>query len=229
MNNNLDYNSTREKLIMPEYGRTIQDMVRYALTIEDRSERTRCAKTIVNIMSNMFPQQKDVADYKHKIWDHLAIISEFKLDVDSPYPMPERERLERRPDVVPYDNHRIRLKHYGHIIEDMIEKAVEAEDPVYKRKLVEAIANYMKNSLLAWNKDFATDERLFNDIRMLSGGRLEINEGDGIKTAAYHRDNLMHAQPNRNYKRNNGRKNNKQNGKQNNKNNRRNNNRRGSY
>lgn len=214
---------------MPEYGRAVQDMVNHALTITNREERNRCARTIIGIMSNMYPQQKDAADYKHKLWDHLAMISNFKLDVDSPYPMPEKERLDSRPEIVPYDNHKIRLKHYGHIVEEMIDKAVATEDPLQKRKLVEAIANYMKNSLLAWNRDFATDERLFNDIRMLSGGRLEINEEDGIKTAAYHKDNLMQAQPNnRNFKRNNGRKNGKSNAKPNNKNNRRNN-RRGGF
>lgn len=188
---------------MPEYGRTVQDMINHAVGIEDRMERNRCAKTIVNIMANMFPQMKDTPDFKHKLWDQLFIISNFKLDVDSPYPLPEQNKLEKKPEQVPYPTQSIRLKHYGHIVEDLIEKAIAEEDQALKRRMVEDIANYMKNSLLAWNKDFATDERLFNDIKKLSNGRLIIDEEDGIKTAAYHKDNLPQQNNNRNQKRNN--------------------------
>lgn len=184
----MDYNSTREKLILPEYGRNVQQMVRHAVTIQDRAERNRCAKTIIGIMANMNPQMKDAQDFMHKLWDQLAIISEYKLDVDSPYPMPVRESLEKKPSVVPYEQHRIRMKHYGHYIQTMIDKAADELDPLVRHHLTEDIANYMKNSLLAWNKDFATDERLFSDIRILSGGRLEVDED--IKTAAYHKDHM---------------------------------------
>ena len=190
------YNSNRQKLIMPEYGRTVQDMIRHAMSIQNREDRNRCANTKVNIMANMFPQMKDSPDFKHKLWDQLFIISEFQLDVDSPYPLPEPQKLESKPQAVPYPMKHIRLKHYGHIIEDMIEEAVKTEDPERKKDLVVDIANYMKNSLLAWNKDFATDERLFNDIRILSGGRIEITEEDGLKTAAYSREAIQ--QQNRN-------------------------------
>lgn len=200
-NNSLQYNTQRERLILPEYGRAVQDMVHHAVSIEDRAERNRCARTIVGIMANMFPQMKDAPDFKHKLWDQLFIISEFKLDVDSPYPVPEVANLSTKPDVVPYPAQKIRFKHYGHIIEDMIEKAIDTEDPEQKRRIVVNIANYMKNALLAWNKDFATDERLFNDIRIMSNGRLVIDEEDGIKTSAYHRDALPQPAQTRNVKR----------------------------
>ncbi len=206
---------------MPEYGRTVQDMILHAMSIQNRDERNRCARTIVSIMANMFPQMKDAPDFKHKLWDQLFIISEFKLDVDSPYPMPEPQKLDSKPTIVPYPMQRIRLKHYGHIVEDMIEAAVKTEDIAYKKDLIVDIANYMKNSLLAWNKDFATDERLFNDIRILSGGRIDITEEDGLKTSAYNRDTMMQQNQRNNFKRqqqNKKNKNNKNNGKRQNRN-----------
>ncbi|MBP5364929.1 MAG: DUF4290 domain-containing protein [Bacteroidales bacterium] len=178
-----DYNSRRNHLIMPEYGRNIQKMVQHAMTIEDRDERNRCARTIISIMGNLFPYLRDTADFKHKLWDHLAIMSEFKLDIDSPYETPEPETFTRHPDKMPYDNHEIRFRHYGHIVEDIVQKAVSIENPEEKRHVVEDIANYMKKSLIASNKDFATDERLFNDIKTLSNGRLIVEEG--TKTAFF--------------------------------------------
>lgn len=208
-NKYLDYNSTRERLVMPEYGRTIQNMVRYATTIENREERNRCAHSIVSIMANMYPQLKDTPDFKHKLWDHLYIISDFKLDIDAPYPMPEPVKLMRKPDRVPYPGQNIRLKHYGHIVEDLIEKASNIEDPQAKRVTVENIANFMKASLLAWNKDFATDERLFNDIRILSSGRLVIDEEDGIKTAAIRPEKMQNPRGNYGKKANNAKHKNK--------------------
>ncbi len=211
------YNSNRQRLIMPEYGRTVQDMIRHAMSIPNREERNRCARTIVSIMANMFPQMKDTPDFKHKLWDQLFIISEFKLDIDSPYPMPELQKLDNKPNIVPYPMQHIRLKHYGHIVEDLIAAAVATEDPERKKVMVVDIANYMKNSLLAWNKDFATDERLFNDIKILSGGRIEITEEDGLKTAAYSKETLQPNQRN-NFKRqqtNKKNKNNKNNKRQN--------------
>lgn len=212
----MDYNSTREKLIMPEYGRNIQQMVRHAMTIEDREERNRCARTIINIMGNLFPYLRDVADFKHKLWDHLAIMSDYQLDIDSPYPMPKRENIESHPEPLPYSNHNIKLKHYGHIVEALIEKAVSTTDPEEKQQLVESIANYMKKALLANNKDITTDDRLFSDIVKLSGGRLQVEEG--TKTASiqearpYFQRNQRnnHQRNNNNNQRNNHQRNNNQ-------------------
>ena len=118
----MEYTTLQGKLIMPEYGRNIQQMVSHALTIEDREERTRCVKTIINIMGNLFPYLRDVNDFKHKLWDHVAIMSDFKLDIDFPYEVLLEENLYTRPETIPYKNSRIRYQHYGRTLEEMIEK-----------------------------------------------------------------------------------------------------------
>lgn len=124
----MDYNSTRQRLVLPEYGRHIQNMVMHAVSIEDRAERTKCANTIIAIMGNLFPHLRDVSDFKHKLWDHLAIMSDFKLDIDYPYELPEPAILYRKPDKMPYNNDKMRFMHYGRIVEQLIEKAIALED-----------------------------------------------------------------------------------------------------
>ena len=109
----MDYNSQRKKLILPEYGRNIQMMVDHLATITDRDERTRAAKTVISVMGNLYPHLRDVPDFRHKLWDHLMIMSNFTLDIDSPYPLPEKDILEEKPEKLPYNNHRIKYKHYG--------------------------------------------------------------------------------------------------------------------
>ncbi len=172
----MDYNSNRTKLVLPEYGRHIQKMVDHAVAIEDREERVKCAKAIIGIMGNMFPHLRDVSDFKHKLWDHLAIMADFKLDIDFPYELPEPEILYRRPEKVPYRNSRIRFMHYGQLVQEMIEKAIEIEDEEERKQLVLLIANHMKKSLFLWNKDSATDDRIINDIDRLSKGKLAVDE-----------------------------------------------------
>lgn len=172
----MDYNSNRKTLAMPEYGRHIQKMIDHAVTIEDREERTRCAKTIIGIMGNMFPHLRDINDFKHKLWDHLAIMSDFKLDIDFPYDLPERESLNARPDKVPYKNSKISYMHYGELVEEMIAKAIEFEEGDQKEKLILLIAGHMKKSLYHWNQDSVTDDRIFNDLSRLSGGKLKVSE-----------------------------------------------------
>lgn len=189
----MDYNSTREKLIMPEYGRNIQKMIHHAVSIKDRDERNKCAAAIIKVMITLFPNVKKEEDFEQKLWDHLAIMSDYKLDIDSPYPTPQREQIEQHPQKLPYDNHNIKLKHYGHIVETMIEKAKHIDDPGEQKAFIESIANFMKKSLIALNKDFATDERLFNDIRMLSGNELEIDAT--AHTAEIHEAALLNMQP----------------------------------
>ena len=122
-----DYNSSRKKLILPEYGRNIQKMVNHLKTIEDRDERNKAAMTVIGVMGNLNPHLRDVNDFKHKLCDHLAIIADFDLDIDSPYPWPEPESLQSKPNKVPYHQHSIRKKHYGRSIVLMIEKAVALE------------------------------------------------------------------------------------------------------
>ena len=168
-----DYNTTRGKMAIPEYGRNIHKMVNHILTIEDREERNKAARSIISIMGNMNPHLRDINDFKHKLWDHLAIISDFKLDIDSPYPAPELSTLTEKPKPGPYNNYPIRYKHYGRLLEHMIKTATEMEEGEKKEALVHLIANHMKKSYLTWNKAQVTDDIIFNDLRELSGGLIE--------------------------------------------------------
>jgi hypothetical protein len=171
-----DYNTTRNKLILPEYGRNIQKMVKHVKSIEDREERNKAARTVIAVMGNLNPHLRDVQDFKHKLWDHLAIIADFDLDIDSPYVLPEKAELEQPPSKVDYNQHSIRYKHYGRSITLMIEKAVELEPGEEKEDLVRMIAYHMKKSYLTWNREAVSDEEILTDLKTLSGGKLEISE-----------------------------------------------------
>lgn len=170
-----DYNSSRKKLILPEYGRNIQKMVNHIKTIEDREERNKAARTVIGVMGNLNPHLRDVADFKHKLWDHLAIIADFDLEIESPYPWPEPGSLESKPNIVPYPQKRIAKKHYGRSIVLMIEKAVALEAGEEKEDLVKMIAYHMKKSYLTWNREAVSDGEIFADMKTLSGGVLEVN------------------------------------------------------
>ena len=139
----MKYNTEEERLVLPEYGRNIQNMVDYCVTIEDREERKRCANTIINIMGSMFPHRRDVNDFKHILWDHLAIMSDFKLDIDYPYEIVKRENLNQKPPRIPYNTNRIRYRHYGKTLELMIRKSTELEDGPEKDQLVRLLAPQM--------------------------------------------------------------------------------------
>lgn len=172
----MEYNSQREQLIIPEYGRNIQKMVDYAKTIEDRKKRTETAKFIVSVMASMNQQNRDAGDYKQTLWDHLFIISKFELDVDSPYPMPAKEILGRKPEKVEYSDNRIRFRHYGKNIEAIIKKAIEFEDGPEKEALIHAIANHLKKSYLNWNRESVDDVAIEKHLEILSGGKLSLSE-----------------------------------------------------
>ncbi len=193
----MDYNSNRKKLLLPEYGRHIQQMVNHCVSIQDKEERTKCAHSIIGNMGNMFPHLRDVNDFKHKLWDHLAIMSDFGLDIETPFELPKKETLYERPKKLAYNNQRIRYRHYGRTIEQMIDKAAEMEEGEHKKHLIMLIANNMKKSLIMWNKDFPGDERVFSDIRSMSGNRLEV--GDDIKIPEQ-RENQYNQNQNRNKK-----------------------------
>ena len=165
----MEYNTQKKKLLLPEYGRNIQKMVDYLLTIEDREERTRAAKTVIDVMGNLYPHLRDVPDFRHKLWDHLAIMSEFKLDIDTPYPLPSLSKLQEKPERLPYSSNHIKYKHYGKLVEKLIDKIKELEDPEQKRALIVLTANHMKKSFLTWNKDSVEDEPFYNDINTLCG------------------------------------------------------------
>ncbi len=173
----MDYNSQRKKLPLPEYGRNIQNMVDYLFTIEDKDKRNRSAQTVIDVMGNLYPYLRDVAEFKHKLWDHLAIMSDFKLDIDYPYNPPTPDILTEKPNRVPYSDNNIRYKHYGFILESLIKKTVELEGEE-KEVLTELLANHMKKSYVAWNKDGVDDEKIFQDLKELSRGKLNIKKED---------------------------------------------------
>jgi len=176
----MDYNTTRKRLILPEYGRNIQKLVEYTKSIKDKEKRNQMAQVIINIMGNMYPHFKDIADFKHKLWDHLMIMSEFELDIDSPYEDPPREKLRQSPDPVPYNNARIRYKHYGKTIEKLIQQAATYEEGEEKDALIEIIGNHMKKNYLTWNKDSVSDDVIFDDMEELSNNKIKVNR-DKIK------------------------------------------------
>lgn len=171
----LEYNSQQKQLVMPEYGRNIQQMVDHCLTIEDREERTRCAHTIINIMGNLFPHLRDIDDFKHKLWDHLAIMSDFKLDIDYPCEIVRKENLDTLPERVPYSISNIRYRHYGKLTEDMMQKARLMPEGEERAVLVNMLANYMKRSYITWNKDNVEDEKIWQDIRDYTHGTIHID------------------------------------------------------
>ena len=163
---------------LPEYGRSVQNMVDHALTIEDREERQRCANTIVNIMGGMFPHLRDVPDFKHKLWDHLAIMSDFKLDIDYPFEIVKREELEMKPGKIAYPDKAIRYRHYGRFLESMIKKLSEMEEGEEKQALLQLLAVQMKKNLNNWNKEGIEDQKIVDDLREYSNGTIDLKVED---------------------------------------------------
>lgn len=174
----MKYNTQQRRLPLPEYGRSVQNMVDHALTIEDREERQRCANTIVNIMGGMFPHLRDVADFKQKLWDHLAIMADFKLDIDYPVEIVKKESLEIKPQRIPYSQHDIRFRHYGRFVQDMIKLAVDYQEGEERNQLIRMIANHMKRDYLNWNKDGVEDQKILDDLCELSGGKIKLSAED---------------------------------------------------
>lgn len=205
--NQFDYNSTRNKLLLTEYGRNVQNMVKYIVALPTKEERNRYAAVVIELMGFLNPHLRDVADFKHKLWDHLHIISDYQLDVDSPYPKPTPEAIHLKPKPLRYPHQRIRYKHYGKTIELMIEKAKSIEEPERKKHMVAAIANFMKMAYVQWNKDSVADEMILSDLVMLSGGELKLEESINLNRVEYRP--IAHTQNNNNNR--GGRTNNNQN------------------
>ncbi|MBL7922556.1 MAG: DUF4290 domain-containing protein [Bacteroidia bacterium] len=172
----MEYNTQLDRLIIPEYGRNIQGMIEYCSKIKDREERNLCARAIIQVMGQLNPHLRDIADYNHKLWDHLFIISQFKLDVDSPYPIPKPETFKEKPKKLDYPKGKIRFKHYGKTIEDIIKKARELPEGPERKELTRQIANHLKKSYFNWNKDSITDDVIFKNLADLSGGDLKMDE-----------------------------------------------------
>ncbi len=172
----MEYNTARDHLIIPEYGRNIQKMVDYTITIEDREKRTESANAIILSMAQMNPSIKETSDYTRVLWDHLYIISGFKLDVDGPYPMPSAAEMNKKPERIGYSDKNIVLRHYGKHLINMIAKAAEYEEGEEKEALIVAIANQMKKSYLKWNRESINDLTIGKHLNELSGGKLVLPE-----------------------------------------------------
>ncbi len=172
------YNTDREPLIIPEYGRYIHEMVAYLKTIEDREKRNKNAHALIKLLGRQNPHLRDVPDFQHKLWDHLFIMANFDLDVDSPFPKPIPEKLKERPEKLPYPKKGYQFRFYGHIIKRMIDEAVKWEEGELKDKLIQTIANHMKKNYLTWNKDYVDDEVIFEHLRILSEGKINLKVGD---------------------------------------------------
>lgn len=173
--NNMRYNTQKEKLILPEYGRNIQNMVDHCMGIENREERTKCAYTIIDIMGNMFPHLRDVNNFKHILWDHLAIMSDFQLDIDYPYEVITKEDLYSTPEKIEYSRPTMKYRHYGKILERMIRIAADMEEGDKRKYLVKLLLIQMKKSHTQWNKE-VDDAKIFYDLYELSGGKIKVNE-----------------------------------------------------
>ena len=174
----LEYNTERPHLIIPEYGRHIQKMVDYAISMEDREQRNKTAKSIIPVMGNLNPHLRDVPDFQHMLWDQLFIISDFKLDVDSPFPIPSKEELNEHPDRLEYPQNHPKYRFYGNNIKRMIDVANSWEESDKKDGLILTIANHMKKSFLNWNKDTVEDDVIFEHLFELSGGKINLKNAD---------------------------------------------------
>ncbi|MCI1778629.1 MAG: DUF4290 domain-containing protein [Bacteroidales bacterium] len=183
----MDYNTQREKLKMPEYGRHIQDMIEYVMTIEDRDKRNEQIKAVINAMGVINAQQRDGnSETLHKLWDHVHIISDYKIDIESPYPAPERKSIEGRPAPVVLDRTPIKAYYYGRNIQNMVKFIADMPDGQDKTRMIKTIATYMQQRYLIWNKELVSEGTIFKDLERLSEDRIkvpqEVHIGDGVAT-----------------------------------------------
>lgn len=168
----MEYNTELSKLIIPEYGRNVQRMVEYLMTIEDKEKRNHQANAVIEVMGNLNPHLRDVPHFKHKLWDHLFIMSDFKLDVDTPYEKPEEAELAKKPDPMTYPQSKIRLRHFGKNILKMIDKATEIEDELIQKEMVLSICNHMKKSYVQWNNSSVEDSVIVNQFNKIADGKI---------------------------------------------------------
>jgi hypothetical protein len=218
-----DYNTTRSHLILSEYGRNVQNMVKYICELPTIEERNKYAQAVIDLMGFLQPHLRDVADFKHKLWDHLHIISGYQIDVDSPYPKPLIENAYIKPEPLAYPQQRITYKHYGKTVENLIEKAMREENAEIKKAMVQSIANFMKMAYVTWNKDNVSDDTIIKDLKYLSGGLLSLDEGVNLAKVEFRAQNPRQSNNNNN---NRGRSNNNNNNGKNRQNNNNNNNNR---
>lgn len=173
----LEYNTHREKMTLPEYGRLVQKLVEDLKKVEDRAKRSEQAKAVVGIMERLNPSIHQQENWEHTLWDNLFILSGYELDIDSPYPMPQKTAIEAAPNVVPVQKKPIKATHYGRNIESIIELIAAREDGEVKTAMIRDLAIYMRTQYLIWNKDSVSDQTIFQDIEKLSDGRIKVPEG----------------------------------------------------
>lgn len=174
----MDYNTQREKLIMPEYGRIVQEMVNYALTLKDREERQHCANTIIAVMGNLYAQQRDIPDFVHKLWDHLAIMSNYQLDIDYPCEISSPQDGEKEKPRVEYPMQKIRYRHYGHLVETLLGKLRDMPEGEERDQLTKQVIVQMKRSLSVWNKDVLSSEKIVSDIALYTDGQVQLDPAE---------------------------------------------------
>ena len=170
----MEYNTQLTKLILPEYGRNIHNMVNYCVKLEDKEERTQCAYSLIDIMGNMFPHLRNVNDFKHILWDHLAIMSDFKLDIDYPYEIIKKEELIAHPNKIEYSRQTMRYRHYGKTLERMIDVAVDMPEGEEKEQFLHLLISQMKKSYTQWNRE-VDDEAILEDLYELSDGKIKLD------------------------------------------------------
>jgi hypothetical protein len=180
----MDYNSSRSKLVLKEYGRHVQMIVENCMKVKDREKRNQFAKEIIELMGQLNPHLRNVEDFRHKLWDHLFIMSDYQLDVDSPYPIKGREEIEKKPEKLPYPQSRIRFKHYGKNVEALVAKATKTEDPEKQKDFTQCIGNFMKMVYQNYSKDAVNDETIKSDLKLLSKGKLQISDDQDINSLA---------------------------------------------
>ncbi|MDZ4666982.1 MAG: DUF4290 domain-containing protein [bacterium] len=181
MSLSLEYNTERGKLLISEYGRIIQKMIEVAVEEPNRERRQIIANDIIKLMGQLNPHLRDVADYKHKLWDHLFVMSDFKLDVDSPYPMPTAETIKSKPEPMGYPQSKIRFRFYGKIVPKMIERVAEFEEGPLRTAYINAIGSFMKMSSKAWNLEMLNDDEVMNHLESLSQGKISMSEGEDLQ------------------------------------------------
>lgn len=171
----MDYNTQRKSLPMPEYGRSIQNMVDFAVALPTKIERQRCGESIIRVMEIMFPQMRESADYEQKLWDHLAIMSRFQLDIDYPFEVTKEEQLKRKPGQMKYPMSHINQKHYGHLIDELFDKLKTMPDCDERDELIRLTANQMKRNLSAWNHGSMDDEKVASDIARFTDNKVQLD------------------------------------------------------
>ncbi|MDO4158853.1 MAG: DUF4290 domain-containing protein [Prevotellaceae bacterium] len=171
----LDYNTQREKLILPEYGREVQKMVDYAMTLESKEERQHCAETIIDIMERMFPQNRENIDYKQKLWDHLALMSDFKLDIDYPVDINEAKKISSKPQPMGYPKQTNPVKHYGSMMFGLFEQLKNMQPGTERDELTRLVANQMKRNLMQWSHGSSDDEKIASDLARFTDGKIQLD------------------------------------------------------